>query len=285
MSDTRTAARLAAPILQARDVVLVRGGQRLLNAVSLRVQAGEVVMLLGPNGAGKSTLLRALAGEWAVQSGDIRLGGEALTGLSLVALARRRAVMPQQVTLSFPMRAEEVVAQGLPGREAGDAGHPSVAAQMAWCDVGHLAGRLYNSLSGGEQQRVQLARVLVQLRAMPGERLLLLDEATSALDPAQQYRLVAQLALLAQQENTALIMACHDLSLAAAYGSRILLLAHGACVADGPPESVLTEENLAAVYGLDACLDTRGPLRQVRVRGAYPSSRASAQPTHKVTVG
>ncbi|MBZ2188545.1 heme ABC transporter ATP-binding protein [Alcanivorax sp. JB21] len=267
--------RLPNPVLQARDISLVRNGQRLLNNVSLRVHAGERVMLLGPNGAGKSTLLRVLSGEWAAQSGDIRLCGEPLAALPLAVLARRRAVMPQQVTLSFPMLAEEVVAQGLPGREAGNSAHPSVAPQMAWCDVGHLAGRLYTSLSGGEQQRVQLARVLVQLRAMSGERLLLLDEATSALDPAQQYRLMSQLAALAQQENTALIMACHDLSLAAAYGSRILLLADGECVADGPPESVLTKDNLASVYGLDACLDTRGPLMQVRVHGVCPSRHAS----------
>lgn len=268
---TRLPTPLPAPLLQAREIAVIRNGQQLLHNISLRVHAGERVMLLGPNGAGKSTLLRVLAGEWPAQSGEIRLRGESLASMSLTSLAQRRAVMPQQVIIGFPMLAEEVVAQGLPGREAGDSRHPSVAAQMLWCDVGHLAGRLYNSLSGGEQQRVQLARVLVQLRAMSGERLLLLDEATSALDPAQQYRLMAQLALLAQQEDTALIMACHDLSLAAAYGSRILLLANGECVADGPPEAVLTEENLARVYGLDACLDTRGPLSQVQVHGAYPS--------------
>ena len=274
MTTRLVAPLLEKPLLEAREITLVRNGQQLLRNISLRVRAGERVMLLGPNGAGKSTLLRVLAGEWRPQSGEVRLGGDSLAALSLPALARRRAVMPQQVTLGFPMLAEEVVAQGLPGREAGDSSHPSVGAQMAWCDVAHLAGRLYNSLSGGEQQRVQLARVLVQLRAMSGERLLLLDEATSALDPAQQYRLMAQLASLAQQEETALIMACHDLSLAAAYGSRILLLANGECVADGSPETVLTEENLARVYGLDACLDTRGPLAQVCVRGASKPLRA-----------
>ena len=275
------------PLLSVRGMSLVRHGKRLLHDLSLQVRAGERVMLLGPNGAGKSSLLRVLSGEWPTESGAVHLGGVPLTSLSWGELARRRAVMPQQVTLSFPMLAEEVVAQGLPGRDAGDGQHPAVAAQMAWCDVLHLAGRLYTSLSGGEQQRVQLARVLVQLNAMSGERLLLLDEATSALDPAQQYRLVAKLAMLAQDTETALIMACHDLSLAAAYGSRILLLQDGQCVADGTPEAVLTEDNLARVYGLDAYLDTHGPLAQVRVRGAYPleDSRDSAQSAHTVTVG
>lgn len=277
------------PLLSVRGMSLVRRGKRLLHDLSLQVRAGERVMLLGPNGAGKSSLLRVLSGEWPTESGAVHLGGVPLTSLSWGELARRRAVMPQQVTLSFPMLAEEVVAQGLPGRDAGDGQHPAVAAQMAWCDVLHLAGRAYTSLSGGEQQRVQLARVLVQLNAMSGERLLLLDEATSALDPAQQYRLVAKLATLAQETHTALIMACHDLSLAAAYGSRILLLQDGQCVADGTPEAVLTEDNLARVYGLDAYLDTHGPLAQVRVRGAYPlctsSSRVSAQSAHTVTVG
>lgn len=226
-------------------VSLTLGGAPILRDVSVDVRAGEVRALLGPNGAGKSSLLGVLTGDLAPEAGVVVVHGRALSSWTPTELAMRRAVLLQQVTLSFPFTAVDVVRmgrspwRGTPLEEADD---EAVAAAMAATDVGHLAERHFTSLSGGERARVALARVLAQRTA-----LLLLDEPTAALDLKHQ-EMVLQLARAHAAAGGAVVVVVHDLSLAAAYADRVTLLAQGRVVADGPPREVLTEALLSDVY-------------------------------------
>lgn len=245
-------------LLQVMDLTCSVGSKCLFDTVSFSVGAGESVALLGPNGAGKSSLLRALAGELSAESGSILLHGRSLSDWRSRELARCRAVMPQQVTLSFPLTVTEVVALGLHGRQRGHTRHPLIMELLDWLGIAHLAQRRYPTLSGGEQQRVQLARVLVQIWQAPQAPLLLLDECTSALDPHWQHQVLHRLHEC-RQRQFGLLWTVHDLNMAARYADRILLLQEGKLVASGTPVQVLTPARLAAVYGIDAqIIDVQG---------------------------
>jgi iron complex transport system ATP-binding protein len=237
-------------MITAQDLIVTRGGRRILNLPALSVAPGGVFGILGPNGAGKSTLLRVLAGEMRPDSGVARLDGVPLSAWNPGVLARRRAVLPQSSTLGFPLRAEEVVALGrLP--HAGRGGPAdSVRAAMREAGVAHLAGRSHATLSGGEQQRVQLARVLAQLDGVdPARSVLFLDEPTSALDLPHQHAIMAVAAKRARAGAT-VVAVLHDLNLAARYCDRLLLLAGGRRVEEGPPADLLTPELVQRAYGI-----------------------------------
>ncbi|WP_019559957.1 MULTISPECIES: heme ABC transporter ATP-binding protein [Caldimonas] len=243
--------------LCARQMHLQRLGRSVLREVDVELQAAEVLGVLGANGAGKSSLLAALAGELIVQSGCVSLDGRPLDRWEPRALARRRAVLPQSPSLSFDLEVSTVVGMG---------GYPhpmlSPGALRACCeramqeaDVAALAGRRYLSLSGGEQQRVQFARCLVQVLAgrPDGEyRALLLDEPTASLDPRHQIALMHTVRRLARQEGLAVLLVLHDVNLAAQACDRLLLLSEGRVVAHGPVADVLRPAVLASVYGLSA---------------------------------
>lgn len=237
-------------LLDVDSLDLWLGNRQILNNVSLSLAQGELVALLGPNGAGKSTLIRALAGEVHVPGRTVHFNGKDMNQWPRVALARHRAVMPQKVDLQFPMTVEEVVALGRP-REPLARRRRIIRALLARLDITHLETRLVPTLSGGEQQRVQLARVLAQVWERPAPRLLLLDECTSALDPAHQQQVFLQLARLAR-EGFGLLVAVHDLNLAAQYADRLVLMKDGRIFAEGSPASVLTEQHLREVYGLES---------------------------------
>lgn len=238
-------------MITAHGLVVTRGGRRILDLPSLEVARGEVLVILGPNGAGKSTLLRVLSGEMRPDAGETWLDGRKLRDWRAGELARRRAVLPQASSLGFPMAAEEVVALGrLP-----HAGHSSRAADiraiegaMRQAGVQALARRGYGTLSGGEQQRVQLARVLAQLEGLPrGDCVLFLDEPTSALDLPHQHAILAVTSSLAAA-GMAVIAVLHDLALAAHFADRVLLIADGCRVAEGVPEETLTPDHVEQAY-------------------------------------
>ncbi len=235
-------------MISARGVVVARAGRRILELDGFEAASGEVLGILGPNGAGKSTLLRVLAGELRPDAGEARFGGQPVLRWSPAALARRRAVLPQASALGFPLRAAEVVALGrLP--HGGDPA-PAMAAAMAEAGVAHLAHRVHATLSGGEAQRVQLARVLAQLHGVPaGEAALFLDEPTAALDLPHAHAIL-QAARRRARAGAAVVAVLHDLSLAAAHCDRLLLLAAGRRVAEGVPEAVLTPAHVSAAYGM-----------------------------------
>lgn len=244
-------------MLAAHNLTLSRGGVRILDDVSVAIHPGEVVGLLGANGAGKSTLLSALSFELSPDAGQVVLDGAGLAGISHGRQARKRAVLPQKPGLTFDLDVREVVAMGAyPFSELSPAAVDALVTQaLEWADAGYLGGRRYPELSGGEQQRVQFARVLVQCHAgrAPGEaRYLLLDEPTASLDPKHQSDLLRRAWELAHAGNTGVLVILHDMNMAARWCDRLLLLAGGRSIALGAPAQVLTPANLYLAYGIDA---------------------------------
>ncbi|MBM7460960.1 heme ABC transporter ATP-binding protein [Rhodococcus coprophilus] len=262
--------------MRAVGVELSRGPREILRGVNLEVRVGEVVALVGPNGAGKSTLLAALTGDLPITRGSVEVDGRPLGDWSPLALARRRAVLPQQHAVGFPFTARQVVQMGRAAwsrTQRADEDDRVVADAFATCDVGHLADRPFPALSGGERARVALARVLAQ-----DTETLLLDEPTAALDIGHQES-VMQVVRDRADRGHAVVVVLHDLGLAAAYADRICVLERGLIVADGPPTSVLTEELLASVYQYPIRItrhpETGTPL--VLPRRATPESPSSGE--------
>ena len=253
-------------MLEARHLTVAVGRHRLLDRVSLTLAPGELVAVLGPNGAGKSTLLGCLAGARALTAGRVTLDGHPLARLDAGALARRRAVLAQNTVVTLPVHAEEVVALGrVPHADDATATRRVVAAALDAADASPFIARSVATLSGGEQQRVHLARALAQIWPDDGTapRYLLLDEPTASLDLAHQAQVMATARALADAGHGVLAI-LHDLNLAAAAADRLVLLDGGRLAASGPPTAVLTGERIAAVFGLAVDVvsrpDGRGPL-------------------------
>lgn len=229
-----------------------RVGQRLLiDDVSLTFRPGEMVSLIGPNGAGKSTLLRMLTGFLSPDEGNCLLQERPIEAWPRDALARRRAVMRQQSHVEFPLSVREVVAMGRapwPGR----VNQVMIDEVMQLTASDGLAKRDYRQLSGGEQQRVQLARALLQLWHDDGPRgWLFLDEPTSALDLYHQQHALRLLYQLTRKGALTVCCVLHDLNLAALWSDRMLLLHQGRLVASGTPAEVMTEQTLTRWYQAD----------------------------------
>lgn len=246
-----------ASVLSVADVALSYGQTMVLRDLALDVREGEMVALLGRNGAGKSTLLRLLSGVLAPQQGIVRLDGAPIGGLNRRAIARRLAVVPQQLQVPFAFNVREVTSLGrtahvpfLAAESARD--RAAVADVLDLLDLTGLAERSYNTLSGGEQQRVVLAMALCQLWRQPG--ILLLDEPTVHLDVAHQRAVLRLTRRLHddREHGLTVLAAVHDLNMAALYFDRLLLLKDGRLHADGPPWTVLTVEAIRDVFGVDA---------------------------------
>jgi len=239
------------PVLALDNVTVTISGADLLCGVSLGIAAGTVTALVGPNGAGKSTLLAVASGERVPARGTVRLDGKPLAAYAPEALARRRAVLPQEAMLAFGFTGREVALLGRtphPTSRAED--ERSALRALDAADVLHLAERRYTTCSGGEKQRLHLARVLAQLDG-PDASLLLLDEPTAALDLAHQHRVLAAARRLAHARGLAVVAVLHDLNLAAQYADRIAVLDRGRLAAEGKPADVLTPDVLRAVFGVE----------------------------------
>jgi iron complex transport system ATP-binding protein len=240
-------------LLRATGVTFGYPGRDVLRDVSFALRAGELCALCGPNGAGKSTLLRLLLGLHTPGAGQVELGGAPLASLTRREIARRAALLPQESPVELPLTVREVVALGrLPhlGRfeaERAEDGE-AVARALEATDTAALADRPLTELSGGERHRAHLARALAQ-----GAAVLLLDEPVAGLDLVHQLRALELLrATVDGGPGRGAIVALHDLSLAARYCDRILLLEGGALRADAAPAQVLTPETLARVFGVRA---------------------------------
>lgn len=251
-------------MLAASEISVLRRGRTLLDRVSLTLRPGEFTALLGQNGAGKSTLLHVLSGALVPESGRVTLDGRPLSAYSRAALARRRAVLPQTSSVTFPVTVAEIVQMGRSAhagitRSSEDAAIARAA--LAAVDLAGFAARLFPSLSGGERQRVQLARVLAQIwteKAEGAARFLLLDEPTNHLDLAHQLRLL-RFAQGAAQRNLGLLAVLHDPNLAARFADRIVVLKAGRILAEGPPNTILTEDIMEIALGLPVVVQ-RHPL-------------------------
>ncbi len=235
-------------MINAENLIYSVNGRRLTDNLSLHLPGGEIVAILGPNGAGKSTLLRQLTGYLQPDSGRCSLFGKPLASWPITALAKIRAVMRQNSHMAFPFSVMEVIRMGRHSHNL----HPvrdSIEHIMALCDCTELAARDYRSLSGGEQQRVQLARLLVQLwEPEPSPKWLFLDEPTSALDIHHQQHLFRLLRRLVSERQFSVCCVLHDLNLAARYANRIVLLEKGRIVGNGAPQAVLKEQTLKNLF-------------------------------------
>lgn len=242
--------------LLAENISYTTAGRNIVRDISVTLSQGELLTLIGPNGAGKSTLLRLLTGFLAPSRGRCLLAGKPLDQWSSHTLARYRAVMLQQTRMGFDWPVEAVIGMGRMCWTT----HPEPAVteqvmQLTGCLP--LAGRRYAALSGGEQQRVQLARALAQLWCEGSPRgWLFLDEPTSALDLYHQQRLLRLLKSLTRQGHLHVCVVLHDLNLAAVWADRILLLHDGLIVAQGTPPEVLQASALTRWYGADVHVAT-----------------------------
>lgn len=246
------------PTLELRDLACVRGRRRLFRGLNATLAPGQLLRVTGANGAGKTSLLRILCGELAPQPGAVELAGRPLGDWQPVARARALAVLPQHSVLSFPFTAQEVVQLGRIPHATGasrDAQIVELALRRVDCD--YLAQRDYTRLSGGEKQRVQLARVLAQIwePAAGGERYLLLDEPTASFDLAHQ-RMTLDIVRELAGAGVGVLMVLHDLNLAARCADHMVLLQCGRIAAAGHPREVLTPEVIRGVFAVDASIGT-----------------------------
>jgi iron complex transport system ATP-binding protein len=227
-----------------------RPDREVLRGVGLAVEAGELVVLLGPNGSGKTTLLQVALGRLAPQVGEVRLEGRPVGEWSRREVAQRIAVLPQLAALPEGFRVEELVEMGrAPHAQsrfgATDDDERAVERALADADATELVGRRIEELSGGERQRVLVAMALAQ-----EPRILLLDEPTQHLDLAHQVALLAALDRLRRTRGVAVVAVLHDPALTALASARVVLLAEGRIVADGPAVEVLDPARIAAVFGV-----------------------------------
>ena len=235
------------PGLRAHRVGYETQGRALVRDVTLDLAPGELLTIVGPNGAGKSTLCGLLAGDLEPTGGDVEVCGHPLRTLKPAVLARLRSMLSQHTYLRFPFTAREVTMMGR---------HPHVSRwrspaefdfavaehAMESTQVLHLAERIYPTLSGGEQRRVSLARVLAQ-----DTPVVLLDEPTTALDIGHQ-QLIMSLCRRLAADGRAVLAVLHDLNLAGAFADRVMVMSDGRVVASGTPEEVLCPDLLSAVF-------------------------------------
>lgn len=242
--------------LTAQNVSLTLSRTPLLDGINLDVPPGSITTVLGPNGAGKTSLLRVLVGELSPDAGSVVLNGRTLKAWSPPQRARTLAVLPQHSLLNFPFTAAEVVMLGRTPHDTGVAHDRDIVAQaLKSVDGDYLAGRFYTQLSGGEKQRVHLARVLAQIwePAPEGERYLVLDEPTSSFDLAHQ-KLTLEIVRNLAERGVGILMVIHDLNLAARCSDRMFLMQCGRMVISGTPREVLQRETIARVFQVDASI-------------------------------
>ncbi len=244
-------------ILQGEDLTFSINNKQLINKVTITVFQGSFTAIIGPNGAGKTTLLNLLDGDITPTSGQVTFHGTALQTINRLMLARQRAVLPQLGSVPFAVKVHDIVALGRePYRYHANQQYNREV--IDYClmetDIAHLAEHHYNTLSGGEQHRVQIARTLAQIHyrkdADLSEKILFLDEPTNHLDIRHQYRLMENLKQQ-QAKGLTIIAVMHDLSLTLQYAEQIVLLNQGNKVGSYSPRELVNSQDLSGVYEMD----------------------------------
>lgn len=253
------------------------GRRMIVEHFSARLEPGSLTGIIGPNGAGKSTLVRAMLGLTPLAGGTVALDGEPLARLGRDVIARKLAYLPQGQTLHWPLSVRRLVALGRmphlgPLAQLSPRDHAAVDDAMARAHVLHLEARNAMELSGGERARVLLARALAV-----GAEGLVVDEPLASLDPGHQIDVMELLAQEARQ-GALVVAVLHDLTMAARYCDRLILMDRGRVMADGPPAMVLTPENLASIYGIGAFIGSGGAAPMVVPMHRIPLSRNEARP-------
>jgi len=248
-------------LIAAENVSVKRGGRTILKDVSFQAYAGEFVAVLGPNGAGKSTLLKVLAGLLKPSSGQVMLGPKKLSSYSLRQLAAQRAYLPQNPHLEWPISVERLVALGLTPRLPATGGlpesfAPAITRAIHQCDLADKRDQPATTLSGGEFARAMLARAIVGEPA-----LLIVDEPITGLDPKHAIQSMQLLSDIARN-GTLVIASLHDLTLAARYPSRVIVLVDGGVLGDA---EALTEELVHRAFGVRTIATGQGDSRALTI--------------------
>ncbi|EJL28243.1 ABC transporter ATP-binding protein [Novosphingobium sp. AP12] len=248
------------------------GRRAVLTSVSATLRPGTLTGVIGPNGAGKSTLVRAMLGLVPIMQGSVTIDGRDVAALRPRELARTVAYLPQGQTLHWPLSVERLVALGrlphlAPMSRIGAEDRAAVLEAMTRADVAHLSARIVTELSGGERARVMLARALAV-----GAKGIVADEPLASLDPGHQIDVMELLSREAKA-GALVVTVLHDLTMAARYCDRLLLIDRGVLVAEGTPREVLSADRLRTVYGVSGHIDMAGtapmvvPLGRCRERG------------------
>ena len=243
------------PVITVTKLDYSYGKISVLKDISFQIQKSDFFVIIGPNGSGKTTLLRLLAGIISVGGGRIDLLGDSIEDYTRKALARKIAYVPQTIPVDFPFTVSEVVLMGrsphlgILGLEK-EKDMVTAKQAMKFTELDYLADRKINQLSGGECQRVFIARAICQ-----ETDIILLDEPTASLDLAHQTRIMDLMEKLQKERDVTVVMVSHDVNLAAMYGKTLLLLKEGQIISRGKPDEVLTFQTLEATYGCTLLVD------------------------------
>lgn len=243
-------------MIKLKNISVVKGQKQILKDVSFCLKPGQISVVLGTNGAGKSTLLETLSANNKLSAGSIQWEGEDLNELKLNKLAQKRAVLSQSLHVNFPIEIAELV-------EMGAYANPDLSAKenerlviqaLQTVDMLDFIHRDYNTLSGGEQKRIQLAKCIVQLQSGANSntnQYLLLDEPTASLDIRQQYKLLEIVKTIVKKQKIGVFAILHDINLAAQFADEILLMKSGEILFQGTPQTTLTNQHLKTILNID----------------------------------
>ena len=249
-----------------KQVSFTIGSKYIVKDLEFSFKAGNLVSIIGPNGAGKTTLLKLMSGELKPSGGEIFLNDFAFSELSLKERANKRAVMTQSSSVVFDFLVDEILEMGWVQGSSDDF-FKTCSDVVNSCGLDELMGRKFNTLSGGEQQRVQFARALLQVGGLSktaDDRFLLLDEPTSNMDVAYELNLL-NLAKEVRKTGVGVIVVLHDLNLAARFSDQIILMNSGLIVASGQPEEVLSDRILSDVYSTQLRVERHEELDRIVV--------------------
>ncbi|TNC82726.1 MAG: heme ABC transporter ATP-binding protein [Oleiphilus sp.] len=239
--------------IKATNIAYQVKERRILTDINLELSEGEFTVLIGPNGSGKSSLLKILAGLEAPEKGEILFNNMPLKSYSTQQLSALRGVLSQSIHLGFPMRNQEIVKLGMPTRTRQNNHDELITSALAMTGSEHLADANYDHCSGGEKTRIQMSRILVQLWSSEHfpRQVLFLDEPTAALDLKFQLEVLRLCKALCDQGMTVFCI-LHDLQLAAHFADQILVMHKGTLIEQGTPSTVLKEDMIASIYGVNS---------------------------------
>jgi iron complex transport system ATP-binding protein len=265
------------------NISVKKGRKSIIHDASVKIKPGQISVVIGKNGAGKSTLLEAISRSLPLESGQILFDGHDLNTLHIKTLAQKRAVLSQKVSTGFSISVHQLVEMGT---YVSDEYIPKIKLDsliqhaLHTVDMTSTISRDFNTLSGGEQQRVLLAKCIVQLNCCHWadmHKYLLLDEPTASLDIEQQFKFIELVKNLVRRRNIGVFAILHDLNLAAQFADEIILIRKGKILDKGTPKKVLTPAKLAAAFDINAIVNSHPTLNCLHIT-TIPKTINATQP-------